>query len=78
MAQFKLGAALLFEELTGKSMTDVSNPKLTDMVYLIYAQQYWDKDDRPSFDEFKQQMSTKDISEISSALNGPFSPKEVQ
>ena len=78
MAKFTLGAALFYEELTGKSMTDVSNPKLTDMVYLIYSQQYWDKDDRPSFDEFKQQMSTKDISEISSALYGPFSLREVQ
>lgn len=78
MAKFTLGAALLFEEMTGKSMTEISNPKLTDMVYLIYAQEYWDKDDRPSFDDFKKKMSSKDISDISSALNGPFSPKEAQ
>ena len=78
MAKFTLGAALLFEEMTGKSMTEISNPKLTDMVYLIYAQEYWDKDQRPSFDDFKKQMSSKDISDISSALNGPFSPKEAQ
>lgn len=78
MAKFTLGAALLFEEMTGKSMTEISNPKLTDMVYLIYAQEYWDKDDRPSFDDFKKEMSSKDISDISSALNGPFSPKEAQ
>lgn len=78
MAKFTLGAALLFEELTGKSMTEISNPKLTDMVYLIYAQEYWDKDQRPSFDDFKKEMSSKDISDISSALNGPFSPKEAQ
>ena len=59
-------------------MTEISNPKLTDMVYLIYAQEYWDKDQRPSFDDFKKEMSSKDISDISSALNGPFSPKEAQ
>ena len=41
MAQFKLGAALLFEELTGKSMTEIGTPKMTDMIYLIYAQEYW-------------------------------------
>jgi hypothetical protein len=56
----------------------MANPKITDMVYLIYAQEYWDKDNRPSFEQFKKDMSSKDISEISSALNGPFSPKEVQ
>jgi len=78
MAKFTLGAALLFEELTGRSITDMNNPKITDMVYLIYAQEYWDKDNRPSFEQFKKDMSTKDISDISSALNGPFSPKEVQ
>jgi hypothetical protein len=78
MAQFKLGAALLFEELTGKSMTDIKDPKITDMIYLFYAQEYWDKNDRPSFDDFKKEISQKDISEIGSALNGPFSPKEVQ
>ena len=78
MAQFTLGAALLFEELTGKSMTDIKEPKLTDMIYLIYAQEYWDKNDRPSFDDFKKEISHKDVSEISSALNGPFSPKEAR
>lgn len=78
MAKFTLGAALLYEELTGKSMTDMTSPKITDMVYLIYAQEYWDKDDRPSFEQFKKEMSDKDISDISSALNGPFSPREAQ
>lgn len=78
MAKFTLGAALLYEELTGKSMTDMTSPKITDMVYLIYAQEYWDKDNRPSFEQFKKEMSDKDISDISSALNGPFSPREAQ
>jgi hypothetical protein len=78
MAKFTLGAALLYEELTGKSMTDMTNPKITDMVYLIYAQEYWDKNDRPSFEQFKKEMSDKDISDVSSALNGPFSPREAQ
>jgi len=78
MAKFTLGAALLYEELTGKSMTDITNPKITDMVYLIYAQEYWDKNDRPSFEQFKKEMSDKDISDVSSALNGPFSPREAQ
>ena len=78
MAKFTLGAALLYEELTGKSMTDMTIPKITDMVYLIYAQEYWDKNDRPSFEQFKKEMSDKDISDVSSALNGPFSPREAQ
>jgi len=78
MAKFTLGAALLYEELTGKSMTDMTNPKITDKVYLIYAQEYWDKNDRPSFEQFKKEMSDKDISDVSSALNGPFSPREAQ
>ena len=78
MAQFTLGAALFYEEITGKSMTEIGTPKMTDMIYLIYAQEYWDKDDRPSFDEFKKEISAKDVSEISSALNGPFSPREAQ
>ena len=78
MAKFTLGAALLYEELTGKSMADMTSPKITDMVYLIYAQEYWDKDNRPSFEQFKKEMSDKDISDISSALNGPFSPREAQ
>lgn len=78
MAQFTLGAALLYEELTGKSMTQIGTPTMTDMIYLIYAQEYWDKSDRPSFDDFKKEISAKDVSEIGSALNGPFSQKEVR
>ena len=78
MGKFTLGAALLYEELTGKSMTEIGTPKVTDLVCLLYAQEHWDKESRPSFDDFKKEISHKEISEISSALNGPFSPKEVQ
>lgn len=78
MAKFTLGAALLFEEISGKSVSEMSNPKMTDLVAMLYAQEYWDKNDRPSFDDYKKSISSKEISEISSALNGPFSPREVQ
>lgn len=78
MANFTLGAALLYEELTGGSVTNMTNPKISDFVTMLYAQKYWDKEDRPSFEQFKKDISSKDMSEISSALNGPFSPKEVQ
>ena len=44
MAKFTLGAALLYEELTGKSMTEIGTPKVTDLVCLLYPGEYkWQK-----------------------------------
>lgn len=70
---FTLGAALLFEEITGKSVTDMTSPKIGDMVAMLYAQEYWDKDDRPTYDQYKKDISKEDLSELTKRLNGPFS-----
>ena len=56
--KFTLGAAMLFEEMTGKSITDMAKPKISDMVAMLYAQEYWDKDNKLSFEDFKKDIST--------------------
>jgi len=73
MGKFTLGAALLFEDLTGKSVTEMTSPKIGDMVAMLYAQEYWDKEDRPTFDQFKKDISGEDLSNLTQRLNGPFS-----
>jgi hypothetical protein len=73
MGKFTLGAALLFEDLTGKSVTEMTSPKIGDMVAMLYAQEYWDKDDRPTFDQFKKDISGEELSNLTQRLNGPFS-----
>jgi len=78
MGKFTLGAALLFEELTGGSITEMSKPKISDMVAMLYAQEYWDKDDRPTFDQFKKDISGEDLSNLTQRLNGPFSQPAAQ
>ena len=78
MGKFTLGAALLFEELTGGSITDMSKPKISDMVAMLYAQEYWEKDDRPTFDQFKKDISGEDLSNLTQRLNGPFSQPAAQ
>jgi hypothetical protein len=78
MGKFTLGAALLFEELTGGSITDMSKPKISDMVAMLYAQEYWDKSDRPTFDQFKKDISGEDLSNLTQRLNGPFSQPAAQ
>ena len=42
--KFTLGAALLFEEITGGSVTDMTKPRISDMLTMLYAQEYWDND----------------------------------
>ena len=71
--KFTLGAAMLFEEMTGKSITDMAKPKISDMVAMLYAQEYWDKDEKLSFEDFKKDISTLDLSQLTERLNGPFS-----
>ena len=73
MGKFTLGAALLFEDLTGKSVTEMTSPKIGDMVAMLYAQEYWDKDDRPTFEQFKKDISGEDLSNLTKRLNSPFS-----
>ena len=70
---FTLGAAMLFEELTGSSVTDMTKPKIGDMVAMLYAQEYWDKDDAITFEQFKKDISSEDLSTLTKRLNGPFS-----
>lgn len=76
--KFTLGAAMLFEELTGGSITDMSKPKIGDMVAMLYAQEYWDKDDRPTFEQFKKDISGEDLSNLTKRLNSPFSQPAAQ
>jgi hypothetical protein len=71
--KFTLGAAMLFEDLTGKSVTEMTSPKIGDMVAMLYAQEYWDKDDRPTFEQFKKDISGEDLSNLTKRLNSPFS-----
>ena len=71
--KFTLGAALLFEEITGKSVSDMSSPKIADMVAMLYAQEYWDKDDAITFEQFKKDISSEDLSTLTKRLNSPFS-----
>jgi hypothetical protein len=76
--KFTLGAALLFEEVSGKTVTELGNLGLADMLAMLYAQEFWDVNGRPSFDEFKAMAGTWDISELTQRLNGPFSPPAAQ
>ena len=76
--KFTLGAALLFEEVTGKTVTDMGTLGLADMLAMLYAQEFWNVNDRPSFDEFKAMAGAWDISELTQRLNGPFSPPAAQ
>jgi len=71
--KFTLGAAMLFEDLTGKSVTEMTSPKIGDMVAMLYAQEYWDKADRPTFEQFKKDISGEDLSNLTKRLNSPFS-----
>ena len=76
--KFTLGAALLFEEVTGKTVTDMGTLGLADMLAMLYAQEFWNVTDRPSFDEFKAMAWAWDISELTQRLNGPFSQPAAQ
>ena len=76
--KFTLGAALLFEEVTGKTVTDMGTLGLADMLAMLYAQEFWNVTNRPSFDEFKAMAGAWDISELTQRLNGPFSQPAAQ
>ena len=76
--KFTLGAALLFEEVTGKSVANMGDMGLADMVALLYAQEFWEDKDRPSFDEFKMMAGHWDLNELTQRLNGPFSQPLAQ
>ena len=56
----------------------MTSPKLGDMVAMLYAQEYWDNDSRPTFEQFKKDISGEDLSELTKRLNGPFSQPAAQ
>jgi len=76
--KFTLGAALLFEETAGKPLASLKEYGLADLIAMLYAQEFWDVQDRPSFDEFKMMAGSWDLSELSERLNAPFSPRAAQ
>ena len=56
----------------------MGNLGLADMLGMLYAQEFWDVAERPSFDEFKAMAGSWDITELTQRLNGPFSPPAAQ
>jgi hypothetical protein len=76
--KFTLGAALLFEEVAGKPLAELKQYGLADLLAMLYAQEFWDVQDRPSFDEFKMMAGSWDLSDLSERLNAPFSPPAAQ
>ena len=77
--KFTLGAALLFEEISGKGVKSLGEEMgLSDMVKLIYAQQYWDKADRPSLEDFSKEIGGKEVNDLAAMLDNPFSPPAAQ
>lgn len=77
--KFTLGAALLFEELSGKKMADLGEGLgLRETVILLYAQKYWSQTDRPTLEAFSLEIGAMNIDELPALLNAPFFPTEVQ
>lgn len=76
--KFTLGAAILFEEITGKTVTSMEATGIKDLVAMTYAQNYWDKDDRPSLEDYTKSIAHKSLTELSEVLNGPFSQPAAQ
>jgi hypothetical protein len=77
--KFSLGAALLFEDLTGKRMADISEGLgLRDTIALLYCQRFWNVKERPSFEQFTEEISASDIEALPALLNAPFFPTEAQ
>jgi hypothetical protein len=77
--KFSLGAALLFEDLTGKRMADISDGLgLRETIALLYCQRFWNIKERPSLDQFTEEISASNIEALPALLNAPFFPTEVQ
>ena len=77
--KFSLGAALLFEDLTGKRMADISEGLgLRDTIALLYCQRFWNVKERPSFEQFTVELSAESVEALPALLNAPFFPTEVQ
>jgi len=77
--KFTLGAALLFEELSGKKMAELGDGLgLRETVILLYAQKYWNQSDRPTLEAFTLEMGAINVNELPALLNAPFFPTEAQ
>jgi hypothetical protein len=77
--KFTLGAALMFEELSGKSVKALGEDMgLNDMVKLIYAQQYWNDKNRPTLEAFTEELSAQPVEALAAYLNAPFSQPVAQ
>lgn len=77
--KFALGAALLFEDLTGKRLADISEGLgLRDTIALLYCQRFWNVKERPTLDQFTNELSASDVEALPALLNAPFFPTEVQ
>jgi hypothetical protein len=77
--KFTLGAALMFEELSGKKMADLGDGLgLKDTVILLYAQKYWNQAERPTLEAFTLEIGANDVHELPALLNAPFFPTEAQ
>ena len=70
--KFSLGAALLFEDLTGKRMADISDGLgLRETIALLYCQRFWNIKERPSLDQFTEEISASNIEALSGAVAVP-------
>jgi len=77
--KFALGAALMFEDITGKRLADISDGLgLRDTIALLYCQRYWNTKEKPTLDQFIEELSANSVEALPALLNAPFSPKEVQ
>ena len=77
--KFTLGAALLFEEITGKRLAEIGDGLgLRDTIALIYVQRFWNIEARPSLAQFTEEMSAQPVEALPALLNAPFFPTEVQ
>ena len=77
--KFALGAALMFEDLTGKRLAEIGEGLgLRDTIALIYAQRFWNIEGRPTLAQFTEEMSAEPVEALPALLNAPFFPKEVQ
>lgn len=77
--KFTLGAALLFEEITGKRMAEIGEGLgLRDTIALLYCQRFWNVKERPSFEQFTVELSAESVEALPALLNAPFFPTEVQ
>jgi hypothetical protein len=77
--KFTLGAALMFEELSGKKMAELGDGLgLRETVILLYSQKYWNQTDRPTLEAFTLEIGAINVNELPALLNAPFFPTEVQ